>query len=324
MSAVTRRLAALAIALASVTVTVTAFASPPRVVLADADPELKRAVEASLAPWHLEIVSAPDPADASLPAIPPDDAGARDRADHAHARFVLWRVGSDLVVYDRERDATERRPARAGAFDPVSAAAAALTIKTMMRLPPPSDGAVAPGPPPPAAGPELRIQAGPSVRVASGSETSIGARVALGLLVRPFPDHGWRFGAGVDLGTSATVDHAGFKGTWSDWSVLALASWTHAFPTWELEPWVGAGVTRSTLAGTEMMTPRDEAATTLALRGGLTARWRLGIWTLGATVGVETSVGTPTYTKSGSQAMIFAVPSFGVVSGLIVAADLGR
>lgn len=88
------------------------------VVLADSDPELLHAVESSLAPWKLTIV---------VDARPIDEATATRRADEAGARFVVWREGDQLVVYDRTTSAAERRPARTGAFDNVSAAAAALT-----------------------------------------------------------------------------------------------------------------------------------------------------------------------------------------------------
>src|SRR5262249_7795558 len=105
--------------------------SATRVVLADPDPELRRAVETSLKPWRIEDAVEAQP--------PPDESAANDRANESSARFVVWRDGSALVVFDHDSGSAERRTASSGAFDPVGAAAAALTVKTMMRLPPPPE-----------------------------------------------------------------------------------------------------------------------------------------------------------------------------------------
>src|SRR5262249_10223341 len=77
-----------------------------RVVLADPDPELRHAVEQVLAPWHLEVVIEGPP--------PTDTAMAEQRADADTARFVVWRDGDELLVYDRELGFTERRDSRTG------------------------------------------------------------------------------------------------------------------------------------------------------------------------------------------------------------------
>lgn len=101
-----------------------------RVLLADTDPELQRAVRAALAPWRLEVVIETEQR-------PTDATHAQAIGDAQTARFVVWREGTDLVVFDRERGEAEHRGAPSGALDPASAAAAALTVKTLMRLPPP-------------------------------------------------------------------------------------------------------------------------------------------------------------------------------------------
>ncbi|HEX7840230.1 MAG TPA: hypothetical protein VF469_22285, partial [Kofleriaceae bacterium] len=87
-----------------------------RVVLADPDPELRHAMEQALAPWRLDVVIEGPP--------PTDDGAARERADADTARFVVWRDGGELVVYDRELGSLERRASRAGVLDPPTAAAA--------------------------------------------------------------------------------------------------------------------------------------------------------------------------------------------------------
>jgi hypothetical protein len=296
----------------------TAVASPEarqRVVLADADPELRHAMEQVLAPWHLEVViEGPPPTDAAM---------AEQRADADTARFVVWRQGDELVVYDRELGFTERRASRSGTLDPPTAAAAALTIKTMMRLPPPPEVK-----PPPASaaepepGIELRIQAGVATRIPSGGDTGVTARFGGAVELRPWSQWGWRIGVAGDGGMPTAVDRASFKGTWREWTVLGVVSWTYERADWEIEPHAGAGIRRSTLDGTEMSTPRSESDVLATARGGAAIRRRLSRWTIGAALDVDRTFGTPTYSKSVGAAEIFQVPGAAVQAELAVSVDL--
>lgn len=318
------RLAALAARVAVLAVTAGrlagADASPAasqRVVLADADPELRHAMEQALAPWRLEVVIEGPP--------PTDTAMAEQRADADTARFVVWRDGEQLVVYDRELGFTERRDSRSGVLDPPTAAAAALTIKTMMRLPAPPE-APPPSAPPPGEpegidGIEVRLEAGVATRLASG-DASASARFGGAAQIRPSAAWGWRIGIAADTGTSTSVDRASFKGTWHEWALLGVISWTYARAGWEIEPHAGAGIRRSTLDGTEMSSPRTESDTLTAACGGLAIRRRVSRWTLGAKLDVDRSFGTPTYSKNVGAAQIFQVPGWGVQAGLAVAVDL--
>jgi hypothetical protein len=305
----------------------TAYAEPAqsRVVLADPDPELARALTTALAPWHLEVV-----VDANTPV---DENQAQARADTGAARFVVWRKHRDLVVFDRDSGIAEHRDAPDGALDPVSAAAAALTVKTLMRLPPPPDENPAPPPPatanaavvaPPAPEetPALRVQAGLATRIARGSDTDIGARIAGAVMVRAFATV--HVGVTGDAGTATDVDRAGFKGTWRDWSLAALGSWTHAFDRWELEPHVAAGFTRATLSGEEMGIARTDRGVVAIARGGVWLRWRYDMWTVGGMLEVERAFGTPTYTRTNTNVEIFSAPASSVLLGLVIAADFGR
>jgi hypothetical protein len=286
-----------------------------RVVLADPDPELRHAMKQALAPWRLEIVfEGPAPTDASL---------ARERADADTARFVVWRDGAELVVYDRELESLERRESQAGVLDPPTAAAAALTIKTMMRLPPPPP----PEEPPPAPAPtpsgiEIRLQAQLATRIARGGDADTSMRAGGVLALRPWQDAGWRFGVGGDGGTGTAVDRASFKGTWRDWSALGFVSWTYTRGPWELEPHGGVGIRRSTLDGAEMGTPRTEAATLTTARGGVWGRWRYLRITLGIALDADETFGTPTYTKNIGAAQIFQVPATGFELGAVIGLDL--
>jgi len=291
-----------------------------RVVLADPDPELRHAMEQALEPWHLEVViEASAPADATI---------AQQRADAATARFVVWRDGEQLVVYDRELGSTERRISRSRTLDPPAAAAAALTIKTMMRLPPPpavplvAERTAQPAPAVDEPGVEVRVQAGVATRFAHGDGTAVSARFGGAAELRPWAVSEWRLGVAGDGGTSTSVSRASFKGTWNDWAVLGVASWTYARGAWAVEPHAGVGVRHSTLDGTEMNTPRSESATVAMLRGGVWVRWRLARWTLGVALEADTSFGTPTYSKTGTPAEIFQVPGAAAELGAVIAVDL--
>jgi hypothetical protein len=285
-----------------------------RVVLADPDPELRHAMEQALAPYHLQVV---------IEGPPPTDAGAASqRADADTARFVVWRDGDELVVFDRELGSTERRASQAGMLDPPTAAAAALTIKTMMRLPPPPPPEPAPPPAASAPGIELRVQAQIASRIARGDQTWVSARYGGALAIRPWPGSGWRFGVAADAGSASSVDSASFNGTWSEWAALGLISWTYARGAWELEPHVGFGLRRSTLDGTEMSTPRTETATVSTARAGVWVRWRLARFTVGATLAADAIFGTPTYQKTVGKAEIFQVPGSAVELGGAIAIDL--
>lgn len=291
-----------------------AHAAPPetRVVLADDDPELFRAVEAALAPWHLEVVVDPPP--------PATTGDAELRAREREARFVVWRQDGDLVVFDRSRGAAEHREGAEGALDPAAATAAALTVKTLMRLPPPGETEL---PAPAPTGRELRIQSELATRVASGSTTEIGARAAGAVLVRPWRARGWRFGLAGDLGTDADVDGGGFKGSWRDWALLAVATWTQARGAIELEPRIAIGVARSSLSGAEAGVLREETATLGALRIGAAVRWRFGSWTAGAAAELQGNLGTETYIKRMGNGDLFRIPGFALWIGGVAAIDFG-
>jgi hypothetical protein len=286
-----------------------------RVVLSDADLELRHAMERALAPWRLQIVIDGSP--------PRDAASARARADVDGARFVVWRDEDELVIYDRELGSTERRPSQSGELDAPTAAAAALTIKTMMRLPPPEDE------PPVALAPvggrgSLRVQAGLASRIARSDVTDVSTRFGGTVTLRPWSASGWRFGLSGDVGTAMDVDRAGFKGTWSEWAVLAVSSWTLARGAWEIEPHAGIGLRSSSLDGAEMGEARSETALLATVRGGVWARWRHARLTLGVAVDADAVLDAPTYTKLGAPAVVFQVPGAAIEVGAVIALDLGR
>lgn len=294
----------------------TAAAVPAqRVVLADPDPELRTAIVASLRPWRIEVVVDPAPVD--------DDAAAAVRAAGQAARFVVWRDGDQLVVYDRDTQKTERRVARSGKLDAIGAAATALTVKTMLRLPPPpSDELVVA--PEGDAGVALRLAVAAGPRAAFGLDADLALRFAIVGLVQPWRDQGWRFGGLADVGGGTSVARAGFTGSWSEWSVVAVASYALPVGAWELAPWAGVGVEHASFAGTlPMARPVDESPLLATVRGGGFAHYRRGAWSIGGMVGLEGALATPTYTRTGPGAQpIFEIPPFGVLAALVVGVDV--
>ncbi len=294
-----------------------------RVVLVDPDPELRRAMTTALRPWKLEVI---------VDTTPVDEAGAAARADALNARFVVWRRGKDLVVFDRERGDTQHREVAEGALDPVDAASAALTVKTLMRLPPPpEDQPEQPAVPAAEEGSELRVQATAATRLAFGSDTVIGGRLQGAVMVRPLASFGVRLGLLGDIGSSDKFKRASFEGTWFDWSVLVIAGWT-TMPRerLEVEPFVAGGLTRSRVRGSEDNMGMgglvlDERDTLPAIRAGSWVRYRLAdMWTVGASVAVDLVPGTPTYTRPMNGRVLYEVPGFGLSLGVTVAVDLGR
>jgi hypothetical protein len=304
-----------------------AHADGTRVLIADADPELHRAVKAVLAPWRLEVVTHEE--------RPVDTTHAQMIGDAQTARFVVWREHGDLVVYDRERGEAEHRVAPSGPLDPASAAAAALTVKTLMRLPPPDQ--VAETTPPPIvpedrivapvtedSGVELRMQGGLATRVARGDDNAFSGRASLAVFVKP-ASIPLRLGIAAELGTTSDVQGSGFKGRWRDWSVLGFASWAFVLaPEWEIEPYVGAGALRSNLDGEEGMTERHERETLVTLRVGAFVRRRMGSFSIGGVLAFDATLDTPTYTRMGTGSNFFEVPPFALSIGLIFAADIGK
>jgi hypothetical protein len=206
-------------------------------------------------------------------------------------------------------------------------------VKTLMRLPPleqvaeqpttpPTDVVVEPAPDD--SGVELRLQGGLATRVARGDRNDFGGRASLAVFVKP-TDLGLRLGIAGEVGTTSDVQGAGFKGTWRDWSVLGLASWSVLLaPRWEIEPHVGVGALRSNLDGAEGMAERHERETLVTLRAGTFVRLRTGAFSVGGVLAFDATPGTPTYTRMGMGSNFFQVPPFALSIGLIFAADLGR
>lgn len=130
-----------------------AEAQTGRVVLVSLDAELEAAISTSLAPWGAQIVPHVGESPGSMPAA--SELG-RSLAAAEQALAVVWistsESGPALWVYDADGDRVLARALPSPPpFDEPTAAAVALTLKTMLRhsaVAPPAERAVVPAPPP--------------------------------------------------------------------------------------------------------------------------------------------------------------------------------
>lgn len=296
---------ALALALAGL-VAMTARPSPARaetqkVVLAGVPEVLASATDTALAPWALQIIRTPAP-------LPPDQARAvpeaRALARKIGAGAVIWLASEDrghvLLVYDAFTDRHFSRPLPADPpFDEPTAAAVALSIKTLLRhsaVAPPAERVPPPPlPPPPApvapALPRHGVEVRASLRlsVPDAGEDSPGTEPRFGLGVAWWPaflpgPHG--IGLRVDAGPGVQVSRGGFRGELQDLTVAAdLRRRMRLGQRLELVPAAGLGLHITSLDGvmqpgaaparTRRLVPSVDAGLDLYLRLG--RGWHIGV-----------------------------------------------
>lgn len=198
-----------------------------RVVLVAIDGELTRAVHTSLAPWGTELVSVDGDAPASMPLA--SDRGRAIAAEH-HADAVVWISASDagpaLWVYDVEADRSLARAlTSAPPFDEATAAAVALTIKTLLR-----HSAVAPtseraAPPPTSSPPAPRIaqvELGGGLLALATAPSDVEPRLSLAVSLWPTELSGIvGFSLGARTGPGIAVRTADANGRWTS-TLVAL------------------------------------------------------------------------------------------------------
>lgn len=148
-----RTTAALVALVAALSFAWTAWASQRQIAVLQPDEELLRAVSLALSPWGLETMSS----DAPLPgSSQPEAAQAASRlARQLEVEALVWITspgrGSLLWVFDvRTGNVTTRQVPQTPPFDSASAAAVALSVKTVLRsstVAPPEERFGAPAPP---------------------------------------------------------------------------------------------------------------------------------------------------------------------------------
>ncbi|MFT3693862.1 MAG: hypothetical protein QM831_12025 [Kofleriaceae bacterium] len=274
----------------------------PRVIVADPDEALRTAIADMLRPW---LISVDD-------AAPKDHEAAITYAIEHDDRYVIWREPGALVVLDRTTNEQMRRTLADKPIGPIEAAAIALSIKTMLRLEP----VVATPPPPPVIikhplpePPILRLAVSSGARAEEGLDGNVALRFGASFSIRAI-DAWWVFAQG-DAGASATVDQAGFRGTWLHWSALVGASYGWQAGAWELAPSLAIGIQHSTLDGTEDQMARSETALLPELRAGFAARYHLDGFAIGPVIALEWLPTTDTYTKLAAPTKVFEIPPYG-------------
>ena len=240
------------------------------------------AVTVTLSPWALGV--------ADVDAAPPSSdvlraaTEARALAERHHAIAVVWVAGGAkerqhaLFVYDAATDQLVARPlAQAPPFDSPTAAAAALSVKTLLRastVAPPDERlgarpAAAPAPPPPSPSPAPPPEAAdasptPAARPSEAAERVVvevsgGARAVadavdtrIGVGASAWLGQGRRLGVGLvgRAGPGLAVDTPSFVGRWSE---LGLAPSVRArvplAPALTLEPRAGVGLHETRIDG---------------------------------------------------------------------------
>jgi hypothetical protein len=203
---------------------VLAQAPRSRVVLVAVDAELTRAIDTSLAPWGVVLVSIEGDTPASMPLA--SDRG-RAIAAEQHADAVVWISASDagpaLWVYDAESSRSLARGlSSAPPFDEPTAAAVALTLKTLLR-----HSAVAPvaeraAPPPPIAPRVLQLELGGGLVALATSPSDVEPRLSLAVSFWPRELSGIvGFALGARAGPGIAVHDTEANGRWTSTLLLA-------------------------------------------------------------------------------------------------------
>jgi len=269
-----------------------ALAARRRVALVKPDANLVRAVGVALSAWDIEVTSA----DATPPGstLPDAERRAAAIADASHADAVAWisegEAGAVLWMYDAStKQVASRVLGDRPPFDEPTAAAVALSLKTMLR-----SSTVAPE--------KERFGAGVVVEPPSvfRAETEGGGRLlprgaselraALGVSLWPRALGEWLgFAAGASIGPGARVDAPAFSGRFSD---LTLASSLRSRMTtgrFAFEPSLGASLHFTTLEGTAVVDTQTLAVHRVdpSIDVGLALDARFGV----VTVGARTTVG---------------------------------
>ncbi len=269
----------------TVAITGTAMASParadnPRVVLVQPDPSLADAVRTALVPWRVEVVVVDDePPPSTMPAAA---RAARAIAIDNEAGAIVWiAVGDDgasLWIYDVVDDQVVARPlATPPPFAPDTAAAAALTVKTLLR-----HSAVAPVrerlalPRRTVPEPRTRFETTNGARFRRTEESDVEPRLGFAL-VWWSKAVGGRAGVALraESGPGISVSEGRFIGRFTDTTIGLAARGRFRSPHWLVEPSLGLGVHFTGLDGA-VFAP-DAAATVTRVNTSVDAALMAGL-----------------------------------------------
>jgi hypothetical protein len=253
---------------------------------------MARSAAVALSPWHVQVV-------AVAGATPSAEAGTSGRDARALARVnrasvVAWLVEGPgtrtLVVYDATVDEVISRAVAPGPLDEPTAAAIALSIKTMLRAsevaPRPEDtpGATAASEP---ASPSLWLEGDAAARLRASNGTRADPRVGLGLAWWP-RTLGSRLGLALRLeeGTGLPVGSRELQGRLGDHAAsIAVRGRFRLSDRLSLEPSVGGALHLTLLDGatvdgrpvTDLARVDPVLETYLQLTADLGHSFRLGV-----------------------------------------------
>lgn len=261
-----------------------------RVVLIDPDRALRDAVRTTLSPWALSVETAAGPA--PDPSMPGSGDRARALADDHGAVAVLWITdsadGPALWAYDREDDRVAvRRLGSPPPFDAATAAAVALSIKTLLRhsaAAPEDERYGADATPPPRfalPGPEVRgmvrLEAGASARHGDTGAEATSLRLGLGAAWSPRATRRrLELAARVEIGSRLEARGDDFVGQLSDLTLSARARVPLLLrPRLALVPFAGASLHATEISGSipSEQAPASAGHVNPSLDGGALLRW---------------------------------------------------
>lgn len=275
------------------------------------DETLERAVRAALEPWSLQIVTAAGPTPGAT--APLTNELAREIARTKRVDAVVWISEHEqsyaLWIYDVSTDHVVTRPlSRPPPFDEPTAAAVALSVKTLLRYsttapeserfgavprsvtpatPAPPTAIALPAIPKPTAVQRETIDAPyfevESVAALRGGRTNPSAyEPRLGLGVAWWPSAGWFAGTvGVSIGTGIEVNNKLFQGRMIDpEATLAARTRSRIGRGLQLSAAVGPALHITLLDGTVLSEEHRAQVWRVApsLRGELQADWRFTRW----------------------------------------------
>lgn len=266
-----------------------AAAERPRVALVGENRLLAEALGAALAPWDVDLLTVPDTGGPTAP----EQATAMARAWDVQAAvwMIPTRHGYTLSMLDaRVGEIISRQVLVDGPLDEALAAAAALSVKTLLRftsLPPPAER-FEPEPARPALRrTRLQAEASGGARLPRASWAEIEPRVGVGLSLWPAALGGR---AGLALGfhaaTGIPIESTEFSGRYRELSVSTAARLRFERGRAALEPFVGATLHLTTIegaaagygtAGSSRANPTLDAGIRIAVRAFGSAEMGLGL-----------------------------------------------
>ncbi len=275
-----------------------------QLVLADSDPELRRALAEALAPRAIDVVVDGTPV--------PDERAAAARATQWQARYVVWRDADQLVVYDQDGAVVNHRYTQVGILGPAAARATASTTVALLHLPVRDV----------AGGLQVRAEIGGVARIPVGTTNGdVAPRFVGDIAIRPSPALGLRLGLADEFGATTKVVRGTFAGNASDHEAHAFVAWTlPLFGPLEVEPYLMGGVARGSLTGFDDGVAKSATAWFPSLVMGAHLRAHFNALTVALGASLHGIVGTP-LAPTGLEVV---VPGLTFEVGLTAGVELGR